>query len=49
MKKYVENMRKYKGYMKKYEGIMKDIMKKCGGNMRIRTIPIYGPWDLEKF
>ena len=31
--------------MKKYDGIMKDI----GRNMKIRTLPIYGPWDLEKF
>ena len=31
--------------MKKYEGDM----KKYVGNMKIRTLPIYGPWDLEKF
>ena len=24
-------------------------MKKYEGNMRIRTLLIYGPWDLEKF
>jgi len=38
-------MKKYEGYMKKYEGNM----KKYVGNMKIRTLPIYGPWDLEKF
>ena len=31
--------------MKKYEGNM----KKYVGNMKIRTLPTYGPWDLEKF
>ena len=31
--------------MKKYEGNM----KKYVGNMKIRTLPIYGPWNLEKF
>jgi len=24
-------------------------MKKYVGNMKIRTLPIYRPWDLEKF
>ena len=38
MKKYEEIMKKYKGNMKKYVG-----------NMKIRTLRIYGPWDLEKF
>ena len=33
-----ENMKKYEGNMKKYVG-----------NMTIRTLPIYGPWDLKKF
>ena len=43
--------------MKEYEGIMKQYMKKYEGNMKkyvgnimkIRTLLIYGPWDLEKF
>ena len=29
----------------KYEGNM----KKYVGNMKISTLPIYGPWELEKF
>ena len=45
-----KNMKKYEGYTKKYEGIMKDrpYMKKYMGNIKIRTLPIYGR-DLEKF
>ena len=36
--------------MKKYDGIMKELWrKKYVGNMKIRTLPIYGLWDLEKF
>ena len=31
--------------MKKYEGNI----KKYVGNMKMRTLPIHGPWDLEKF
>ena len=31
--------------MKKYEGNM----KKYVGHVKIRTLPIYRPWDLEKF
>jgi len=31
--------------MNKYEGNM----KKYVGNMKIRTLPIYGLWDFEKF
>ena len=31
--------------MKTYEGNM----KKYAENMKIRTLPRYGPWDLEKF
>ena len=44
-RKYEEIWRNYAGYMKKYQGNM----KKYVGNMKIRTLPIYGPWDLEKF
>ena len=39
------NVKKYEGNMKKYVGTM----KKYVGNMKIRTLPIYGQWDLEKF
>ena len=31
--------------MKKYEGNM----KKYVGNIKIKTLPIYGSWNLEKF
>ena len=41
MKKYEENMKKYEGNMKTYE----ENMKKYEGI----TLPIYRPWDLEKF
>ena len=41
MKKYEENMTKYEGIKKKYE----KNMKKYEGI----TLPIYRPWDLEKF
>ena len=37
----MNNMEEYEGDMKKYE----EIMKKYEGI----TLPIYGPWDLEKF
>ena len=35
--------------MKKYERKYERDKKKYVGNMKIRTLLIYGPWDLEKF
>ena len=50
MKKYEGIWRNYEGYMKKYEGNNEGIMKKYKEiNKKIRTLPIYGPWDLKKF
>jgi len=54
MKKYEENMKKIRRniYMEKYEGNMKEYeqdMKDIWRNMKIRNLPIYGPWDLEEF
>ena len=38
-------MKKHEGYVKKYKGNI----KKYVGNMKIRILPVYGLWDLEKF
>ena len=35
-------MKKYEGNIKKYE----KNMKKYAGNMKIKTLPIYGLWEL---